>query len=124
VPQGWRSEVIRFPLDFAPSLAHRGYEDLRFPPGMFDPKDPEKRVWFLDQPIPLSVIDNFCKQYYPQHPECVWQSMVLIVLPIHPAQDTKGRHAGGVFKPYPDDTLRTEIEAQIDYYGEGMEFED
>lgn len=40
VPQGWRSEVIRFPLDFAPSLPHRGYEDLRFPPGMFDPAAP------------------------------------------------------------------------------------
>lgn len=40
VPAGWRSEVIRFPLDFAPTLAHRGYEDLRFPPGMFDPAAP------------------------------------------------------------------------------------
>jgi hypothetical protein len=40
VPPGWRSEVIPFPLDFAPALAHRGYEDLRFPPGMFDPAAP------------------------------------------------------------------------------------
>ena len=94
------------------------------PQGMFDPKDPEKRVWFLDQPIPLATIEAFCKQYYPQNPECVWQSMVLIVLPIHPAADPKGRHSGGIFKPYPDDLLTTEIEAQIDYYGEGMEFED
>jgi len=37
VPPGWRSEVIKFPLDFAPSIAHRGFEDLRFPPGFFDP---------------------------------------------------------------------------------------
>lgn len=37
LPAGWRSEVIAFPLDFAPALAHRGYEELRFPPGFFDP---------------------------------------------------------------------------------------
>ena len=40
IPAGWRSETIPFPLDFAPSLAHRGVEELRFAPGMFDPKAP------------------------------------------------------------------------------------
>src|SRR5688572_27371536 len=37
VPSGWRTEVIKFPLEFAPSIAHRGFEDLRFPPKFFDP---------------------------------------------------------------------------------------
>jgi hypothetical protein len=37
LPAKWRSEVIPFPLDFAPKLAHRGFEELRFPPGFFDP---------------------------------------------------------------------------------------
>lgn len=37
VPPGWRTEVIKFPLDFAPSIAHRGVEEIRFPPGFFDP---------------------------------------------------------------------------------------
>lgn len=41
VPAGWRSEVIPFPLEFAPAIAHRGLEDLRFPPGMFDPSSPD-----------------------------------------------------------------------------------
>ena len=40
VPPGFRSEQIPFPLDFAPSLAHRGVEELRFAPGFFDPKAP------------------------------------------------------------------------------------
>jgi hypothetical protein len=40
VPDGWRSETIPFPLDFAPSLAHRGIEELRFAPGFFDPAAP------------------------------------------------------------------------------------
>lgn len=37
VPTGWRTEVIKFPLDFAPTIAHQGAEDIRFPPGFFDP---------------------------------------------------------------------------------------
>jgi len=41
VPAGWRSEVIPFPLDFAPAIHHGGLEDLRFPPGMFDPRSPD-----------------------------------------------------------------------------------
>jgi hypothetical protein len=37
-PQGgWRGEIIPFPLDFAPALAHRGVEELRFSPGFFHP---------------------------------------------------------------------------------------
>ena len=40
VPAGWRSETIPFPLAFAPSLPHRGTEELRFGPRFFDPKSP------------------------------------------------------------------------------------
>ena len=39
-PPDYKAETIKFPLDFAPTLAHRGFEDLLFPPGMFDPKAP------------------------------------------------------------------------------------
>lgn len=97
---------------------------VEIPPGMFDPKDSEKRLYYLDQPIPLSMIEDFCKTHYPDNAQCVWQSMVFIVLPIHPAKDPKGRHQGGVFRPYPDDIRKTEIEAQIDQFSEGMEFEE
>ena len=30
-------QIIPFPLDFAPALAHTGAEELRFAPGFFDP---------------------------------------------------------------------------------------
>ncbi|MBX3159473.1 MAG: hypothetical protein KF773_26110 [Deltaproteobacteria bacterium] len=40
VPQAWKSETIPFPLGFAPKLAHRGTEELRFAPGFFDPAAP------------------------------------------------------------------------------------
>jgi hypothetical protein len=37
-PAGWRTETIPFPLEFAPSIAHAGVEELRFPPGFLDPE--------------------------------------------------------------------------------------
>ncbi len=39
-PTGFHSETIRFPLEFAPGLAHTGVEELRFAPGFFDPATP------------------------------------------------------------------------------------
>ncbi|HEU4726455.1 MAG TPA: hypothetical protein VFT22_01140 [Kofleriaceae bacterium] len=39
-PERFRSETIPFPLDFAPAVAHRGFEELRFAPGFFDPAAP------------------------------------------------------------------------------------
>ena len=34
-PEGWRTETIPFPLEFAPELEYEGLEELRFAPGMF-----------------------------------------------------------------------------------------
>lgn len=37
VAEGWRSETIPFPLEFAKDLPYSGVEELRFAPGMFKP---------------------------------------------------------------------------------------
>jgi hypothetical protein len=59
LPAGWRPEVIPFPLGFAPSLAHTGLEELRFPPGMFDMQSPSyfsyAFVWRLDDAAVLDA---------------------------------------------------------------------
>lgn len=34
-PEKWMKERLPFPLTFAPDLDHKGWEDLRFAPGMF-----------------------------------------------------------------------------------------
>jgi hypothetical protein len=58
VPPGWRTEVIPFPLDFAPTLAHHGVEELRFPPGFMDPASPARWsyvfAWRLDDAAALT----------------------------------------------------------------------
>ncbi|MDB4961931.1 MAG: hypothetical protein JWP01_1930 [Myxococcales bacterium] len=52
VPDGWKHELIAFPLGFAPSLAHDGVEEIRFAPGFFQPAAPGywsyAFVWRLD----------------------------------------------------------------------------
>lgn len=59
VPAGWKSEVIPFPLDFAPGISHRGVEELRFAPGMFDPKAggywSYAFVWRTEDPATLAA---------------------------------------------------------------------
>ena len=34
----WKYEKLTLPLDFAPNITYQGYEELKFAPGMFDPK--------------------------------------------------------------------------------------
>jgi hypothetical protein len=59
VPAGWRKETIPFPLEFAPDLAHKGVEELRFGPGFSRPEEPDywsyDFVWRLDDE---SVVDE------------------------------------------------------------------
>ncbi len=58
-PAGWRTETIPFPLDFAPELAHKGFEELRFAPGMFKPEAEDfwsyAFVWWLDSHEPFDA---------------------------------------------------------------------
>jgi hypothetical protein len=59
VPAGWKHEVIPFPLEFAPTLGHRGVEELRFPPGFLDDGAPNQWsyafVWRLDDPAMMDA---------------------------------------------------------------------
>ncbi|MBA3459003.1 MAG: hypothetical protein H0T46_03510, partial [Deltaproteobacteria bacterium] len=59
VPAGWKHELIPFPLEFAPTLAHRGVEELRFPPGFLDEASPNRWsyafVWRLEDPAVLDA---------------------------------------------------------------------
>ncbi len=52
VADGWRREVIPFPLEFAPGVASHGVEEIRFAPDFFKPEAPTfwsyAFVWLLD----------------------------------------------------------------------------
>jgi hypothetical protein len=70
VPAGWRAESFPFPIDFAPSIPHKGHEDIRFPPGFLDAKSPTfwsyVFVWWLDddRPIDSTTLSSDLDDYF------------------------------------------------------------
>lgn len=59
LPTGWRAETIPFPLGFAPTIPHRGVEELRFAPGMFEAGSEDfwtyAFVWWLEGDVALDA---------------------------------------------------------------------
>lgn len=59
VPEGWRTETIPFPLEFAPGLPYRGVEELRFPKAFLTPEDERyfsyAFVWHIAAPGPADA---------------------------------------------------------------------
>ncbi len=56
-PETWNSELISFPLGFAPEIQLEGFEDIRFAPGWAD-KNSEQFwtyhfTWVLEKPVEL-----------------------------------------------------------------------
>jgi hypothetical protein len=69
-PPGWRRERLDFPLGFAPELSFRGYEDLLFAPGMFEPDSESYFSYALalrlegDVPVDEASLASFLETYY------------------------------------------------------------
>jgi len=51
-PENWAKELIMFPMEFAPSISYKGFEELRFAPGWSKATSNEKwaysLLWWLD----------------------------------------------------------------------------
>lgn len=58
-PETWNSEIISFPLSFAPEIQLEGFEDIRFAPGWSDPSSGQfwtyHFTWVLEKPIELDA---------------------------------------------------------------------
>ncbi len=69
-PEGWRTETIPFPLEFAPELPYTGLEELRFAPGMFEEGSEDfwsyAFVWWVgaDEPNDLETMARFLEDYF------------------------------------------------------------
>ncbi len=70
LPQNWGTETIKFPIDFAPKIALRGVEELRFTPGWGDSKTGEYWsyifLWFVDGKPSLNsdILASYLTQYF------------------------------------------------------------
>ncbi|MEM8509422.1 MAG: hypothetical protein AAF717_16445 [Bacteroidota bacterium] len=58
-PENWRTEMISFPLSFAPEIDFTGFEDIRFTPGWADRESEQfwtyHFVWFIDKTSPITT---------------------------------------------------------------------
>lgn len=69
-PDNWKSEIIPFPLGFAPTIDFIGFEDLRFLPNWTDSTSQEfwtyTFVWYIekDSPMTESKLTESFNAYY------------------------------------------------------------
>lgn len=54
----------------------------------------DEREYILDDWIDLSEIEDLCREYYSNEPHCVWQAMMLYIIPLNIAK--------GTFHPMPE----------------------
>lgn len=69
-PENWESEIIPFPISFAPSINYVGFEDLRFTPTWSDSTSQEfwtyTFVWYVEKDSSLteSSLSEMMNRYY------------------------------------------------------------
>ncbi|NOQ73964.1 MAG: hypothetical protein GQ574_18305 [Crocinitomix sp.] len=69
-PKAWITEIIPFPLDFAPSIPYMGIEDLRFAPNWSDSTNDNfwtyMFVWYVlkDKPVSTDILTKYFNAYY------------------------------------------------------------
>jgi len=69
-PEGWGSEIIPFPIRFAPSIDLKGYEELRFTPAWRDSTSSDfwtmTFVWYVDRnrEIGPGQLADYVEAYY------------------------------------------------------------
>ena len=70
VPDGWQTETIPFPLEFAPQIPYSGLEELRFSPGMFEEGADDfwtyAFVWWVnpDDPTDAQALSGHLETYF------------------------------------------------------------
>ena len=68
--EGWRYERLAFPLTFAPDLKYKGFEELRFAPGMFNPQSDTYFTYIFavrlegEHKIDSDFVRTFLLEYY------------------------------------------------------------
>jgi len=77
-PEGWKYERLAFPLSFAPDIAYKGYEELRFAPGMFNAKSDTYFTYIFAMnladlhQIDATFLKNLLTKYYRGLCQTVW----------------------------------------------------
>lgn len=88
-PDTWRSELINFPLSFAPEIDLQGFEDIRFSPGWSDSTSSQfwtyTFVWNIEMSKPFNQdqLTSIFNQYF--------DGLSQVVDPVDPNQPNPNR---------------------------------
>ncbi len=69
-PKEWRLEKVKFPLDFAKEITWKGFEELRFSPGMFDRSSENYFTYYFAVQVEDAIevtekeVQSFLNTYY------------------------------------------------------------
>lgn len=109
-PEAIEPEKIRpgFYSDFTWKIGYGTYEAMqkkKFPIPKGNPvEDQEGRRqvphYVLDEPVPLAMVQEFCQKHFKGQPHCLWQALMLFIIPINPSAVSQ-MHSGGTFVPLP-----------------------
>lgn len=91
--------------------AAEGWEKVgkAFPPGEWQTDTTRRRPrpnYLFKEPIPLSEVKEFCDRYYPEEPHCLWQGMIMYIVPIKLGPKAP-HHQGGTLLPVPEESARS-----------------
>lgn len=80
----------------------QAFEDanIPLPPGKLIDNE---RQYVMDDLMDLSIIQHFCKQHYPEEGHCIWQGLLLYIIPLN----LKGEYTGK-FRPLPENMIPSE----------------
>jgi hypothetical protein len=87
-------------------------KELELPAGQWDEKE---RQYVLKEWMDISEIEKFCKENYPEEPHCLWQSLVMYVVPLN----LEGEYAGR-FHPLPEKVIPADWVIRYEDIGEFM----
>jgi len=55
------------------------FEGRKLPPGEWSE---DKKEYLLNEPLESDVLEEFCKENFPDEPHCLWQGLLMYVIPV------------------------------------------
>ena len=116
-PKGWKTEIIPFPLEYAPEITYSGKEELVFMPGMYKSESEDffsfAFSWEIDSPteqLNISQIKNDLIAYYVGLNKAVAKEDSAVVdVNLIPERDGKWQYSGSIHWQEPFVTKKLQV---------------
>lgn len=105
----YSSKTFALGYGVSQALEDQGRE---LPPGKWSD---DERQYVLKEWMDISVVEELCRQHYPDEPHCLWQSLLFYIVPLH----LDGQYTG-TFHPLPEKVIPAEWIIRYEDIGEFM----